>query len=138
VTLYGKAAVWLPTGYALQGTVDVFEPNGTPTPYPGVKVIWEIGPRAYPTVSVRVVDVQSGELAWWSVMRPSPEVPVLTISPPTAPSGGSAGSTSATPYFWAENTALFFTHAGCYQVQVASDGGMVWVSDIAVGGRATP
>jgi hypothetical protein len=134
VTMYGRSPVWMPDWYALQGTrqVSEYEP-GTPTPYPALYVVWELGPTSYPTpyptVTIRVRDLQTGELAWWSLTRLTPQVPILVFEPQGIHAPG-----PNTPIFDEEPVGLIVTRAGCYRLDVSWDGG-AWSSIFAVGGR---
>jgi len=123
VTMYGRSPVWVPEGYMLQGTLYVYEPGGTPIPYPGLKVIWEVGPTTYPLVTARATDLRTHELAWWSESGSRPEVPVLRF-----------GIAGAPQDFVDHPSNLILTHAGCYELAVTWDGGG-WSSIFAVGGR---
>lgn len=123
VQMSGRAPVWVPEFTLPQGLVDLGSPS--PTPYwPAAEIFWAIGPKSYPTVTVRAVALDTGEMAWWSLGGEDPEVPVLVMSPsldePTAVS-------------WVTyRTFLIITHSGCYKLQVSWAGGD-WSTIFAAG-----
>jgi len=127
VRMYGRAPVWVPTSYLPEGTRYVNEPS-TPVPYPGLKVIWEVGPDRYPTVMARVSDLRTGEPAWWMGSGGTPDTPVLTLD-----SNGFTSSGAVGPVFLEWPTFFTVPHAGCYRLDVSWDGGG-WSTIFAAGG----
>jgi hypothetical protein len=126
VTMYGRSPVWVGEGFVSLSTVYVYTgANWTPVPYPGTKLIWEVGPTTYPAVTARVTDLRTGELAWWSGRSARPESPALTFGP--------AGALPA-PDFQEHLSVLIFTLSGCYKLDVTWAGGG-WYTIFAVGGR---
>ncbi len=111
-----------------QGTSRIYEP-GTPTPYPGLKIIWEVGPTSYPKITARASDLRTGELAWWNFSGSTPQAPVLIFEP-----RGSIADGSTTSVFFEDNSFLISTHAACYRLDVTWQGGG-WSTIFAVGGR---
>jgi len=126
VQMSGQSPVWVPDDFLPQGTVYVGFP-GTPVPYPGTKILWEIGPGQNPKVTARVSDVRTGELAWWSLSGSStPQQPVLIFSGIVS-SAGLAG-------FHVYRSGVILTHTGCYKLDVSWGGGE-WYTIFAAGGR---
>jgi hypothetical protein len=107
--------------------MDLSSPSSTPS-WPATQIFWAIGPKSYPTVTVRAFALDTGETAWWGLGSDTPQVPVLVMSPaldvPTAVS-------------WVTyRTFLFITHAGCYELQVTWAGGD-WYTIFAAGQFST-
>jgi hypothetical protein len=127
VTMYGRSPVWTPAGYALQGTVHV-EASGTPDPYPRTLIIWEVGPTTYPSVTAKVTDLRTGELAWWSGNSSQPEKAVLAFGP-----AGALPTADFREYL----SVLILTHSGCYKLDVTW-AGREWSSIFAAGRRTQP
>ncbi len=104
-------------------------------PWPGVKIMWQIGPKPYPKVTVRAHDLKTGDLARRmreaDCRRPVRTVPVLVMDP--------VGDAHGTVRFdWVEyRTSLVVGHAGCYQVDVTWPGAE-WSIILAVGGDSSP
>lgn len=128
VEMIGRAPVWAPSRFLHPGTYALFQPTSA-DPLPGVKIMWQIGPKTYPKVTVRAHDLKTGEVARWEVFSAQPTVPVLIMDP--------TGEEHGTDFDWAEyRTFLVVDHAGCYQVDVAWPGGG-WYIVLAIGGESS-
>jgi hypothetical protein len=122
VQLFGQAPVWVPQGYLPQGAAYLSQPS-TSNPYPQLQIIWEIGPTEHPEVMVRVTDIRTAELAWWTNQSNLPSAPVLDFPTNSAPG----------VYWLGGVTNLAITHAGCYRLDVSwTSGG--WSTIFAAGG----
>jgi hypothetical protein len=126
VQLVGKAPVWVPDGYLPRNTYIVPQLGPLATnAYPQIKILWEIGPTQHPEVMVRVTDIRTGELAWWTGIGGTPSSPVLDLD-----NGFNRAFTG-----WADTPTTFVVaHAGCYRMAVAWQGGG-WSTTFAVGGK---
>jgi hypothetical protein len=129
--MIGHAPVWAPSVFLYEGPYALPQPTSA-DPWSGVKIMWQIGPTAYPTVTVRAHDLKSDDLAWWwreADSTPGPKIPVLVMDP--------LGDAHGTVRFdWVEyRTSLVVGHAGCYQIDVTWPGGG-WHIILAVGGES--
>lgn len=123
VWLFGQSPVWAPQGYLPQGDA-YLDQLGTPEPYPSIEILWVIGLTQHPDVTVRVTDLQTGALAWWTNQNGTPATPVLDLPAQAATSGW-----IITP------TTVAITHSGCYQLSVSWTGGG-WRTIFAAGGSS--
>jgi hypothetical protein len=131
VELVGRAPVWAPSMFLYEGPYALSQPTSA-DPWPAVKIMWQIGPKSYPKVTVRAYDLKTGDLAWWEIFsNTGPTTPVLAMDP--------TGEAHGTVRFdWAEyRTGLVVGHAGCYKVDVTWPGGE-WYIILAVGGDSSP
>lgn len=127
VQLFGRAPVWVPQGY-LPLNPTILSQSGTPEEgsYPLLTILWAIGPTQHPAVTVRVVDLRSGEFAWRTNLSGLPATPVLTI-----PASAGVDGWLTTP------ATIAITHAGCYRLDVSWTGGG-WYTIVAIGWNAPP
>jgi hypothetical protein len=133
VAMIGHAPVWAPRVFLHERTYALPQPTSA-YPWSGVKIMWQIGPKSYPKVTVRAHDLKTGDLAWWwreADSTSGPKVPVLVMDP--------LGDAHGTVRFdWVEyRTGLVVGHAGCYKVDVTWPGGE-WYIILAVGGDSSP
>ncbi len=133
VEMIGRVPVWAPSVFLYEGPYALPQPTSA-YPWSGVKIMWQIGPKSYPKVTVRAHDLKTGDLAWWmreADSTPSPKIPVLVMDP--------VGDAHGTVRFdWVEyRTSLVVGHAGCYQVDVTWPGAE-WSIILAVGGDSSP
>lgn len=132
VEMVGRAPVWAPSIFLHEGPYALSQPTSA-DPWSGVKIMWQIGPKAYPKVTVRAHDLKTGDLAWWwreADVTSGPKIPILVMDP--------TGEAHGTVRFdWVEyRTGLVVGHAGCYQVDVTWPGGG-WYIILAVGGESS-
>jgi hypothetical protein len=129
VHLYGRSPIWLPEGmgYAPHGVIALGQP-GVYDPYPSMSVLWEIGPTQYPSFTAQVSDVATGAPAWWETSGSSLQAAVMLT--PVDPS-----VTPPIEGFFGWPMGLVFTHAGCYKLDVAWNGGE-WYTIFAAGGAS--
>jgi hypothetical protein len=127
VQMTGGTPVWAVEGYFPQRVVDV-SPAASTASWPSIQIMWEIGPQHHPTVTVRALNLRTGETAWWGLGVATPQVPVLVMNPtldfPTA--------IDWVPY----RTLLIITHADCYELRVSWAGGS-WYTIFAAGQTST-
>ncbi len=78
--LSGGSPVWqaMPSGEVLH----VEQSDASPQPWPGTKIVWEVGPNYTQPVTVVVTNLATGELAWWGHSGP-PEAQALVLDPNT-------------------------------------------------------
>src|SRR5262249_3623741 len=120
ITLLGKAPVWIPQPY-FPTTLHLNEQGYTP--WPGTKIVWEIGPNAPSSLAVRVqiTNRATGQIAWWgggppdqSQYRPAQTLVLDPAHPAEGPAipHGSDGT-------WAEwGSVVYLPDASCYTLQV--------------------
>lgn len=126
VSLIGHAPVWVPSLYFPQTPVDLELSNGY-TPWPGTKIIWEVGPNYSKTVRVTVTDLATGQLAWWGQNEDGPDQSqygssqTLTLD---ATSLGPAAYHGPSETGWNEwGSFVYLLHASCYALDVTWPGG---------------
>lgn len=119
-TLYGKAPVWSDFQPDMQvGPVPDFY-----NPWPGTKVLWEVGPNMTQIVTVQVTNTTTGKAAWWDVGEgspppSSPEHPLVLDATP-----GMGGNHASPELGWQEwGTWLYILEPGCYSMDVSWPGG---------------
>lgn len=119
VTFYGKDIVWIPEPSF--PTVAHLEPHGF-TRWPELPIVWELGPDATDTVSVRVTNTLTGTVLWWVHGAPpdlSSQMLVLDANVP-----GPAMYTGIPTHGWQQFTSsLLIPQAGCYALDATWDGG---------------
>jgi hypothetical protein len=117
VQLSGHAPVWIPAAYLPQKVTGIPEQaapsDAMPAWWPSIFILWEIGPTSHPTATVRVRDLYTGALAWWSGDGSTPQASTLILPP------GGPMPTGYSSY----RTELFITQSGCYQMTVTWSGG---------------
>jgi hypothetical protein len=129
-----------------QGTSPVWEtglgllPGGTlhlnangPTPWPSTKIMWVVGPDYMQPVTLQGRDLLSGVPVWFDLhangSAPGSPTTLATLDPAN-PNRGSTQNTAGHWNIW--GILLFFTQAGCYDVESSWAGGQ-WQAVIAVG-----
>ncbi|MGZ3584602.1 MAG: hypothetical protein ACXWQR_16830 [Ktedonobacterales bacterium] len=119
--MFGRSPVWVPEGFLPQNPSYLSQPDAQ-NPYPQLTLIWQVGPKEHPEVTVYLTDIGTGEIAWWTSQGGTPVSQVLTI--PASPASDSWVGTPAT---------VAITHAGCYRLDVLWNGGG-WFVIFAAGG----
>jgi hypothetical protein len=132
VVFQGTSPVW-ETGFGLfpGGTLHL-NANG-PTPWPSTKIMWVVGPNYMQPVTLQGRDLLSGVPVWFDLhangSAPGSPNTLVTLDPAN-PNRGSTQNTAGHWNIW--GILLFFTQAGCYDVQSSWAGGQ-WQAVIAVG-----
>ncbi|WIG58792.1 MAG: hypothetical protein OJF49_001538 [Ktedonobacterales bacterium] len=128
VTLYGGGPAWIPGAY-FPRTIHL---NGQGfADWPVTKVIWEIGPDFSDPVTAQVMNLETGEVAWWVRDTPptfSTQTLVLDVNIPSPAMDHGASE----PGWHAWGSSLLLTRAGCYSMVVAWQGGE-WRTVFAAG-----
>lgn len=131
VQFVGHAPVWIPRPYLGGSTVPITihaEQNGY-TPFPGTKIVWEVGPNYTQPVSVQMIDLRTGALAWWSLdATHSARTFVLDPAMPQ----GDTYHRSPEPGWHEWGSGVTIAEAGCYSLQVTWPGGN-WRVIVAAG-----
>ena len=124
VTLFGGGPVWT----ADFNPQDVLHANQNGyTPWPVMKIIWEVGPNYTQPVTVQAINLQTGELSWWNVNVNAPPTRTLVLdqSNPFQHVPPELG--------WNEwGSGLYISVAGCYALQVTWPTGQ-WRAIFAAG-----
>jgi hypothetical protein len=117
-TLYGKTPVWSD----FQPDMQVGPVPNHYNPWPGTKVLWEVGPNVTQTVTVRVTNTTTGKAAWWDVGEGAP--PPSSPERPLVLDGTLGGNHGSPEPGWQEwGTWLYILEAGCYSMDVSWPGG---------------
>ncbi len=114
---------------------------GGPQQWPMTKMVVEVGPNYDQPVTLRLREMQTGALAWWTdgQMPPGAATHTLVLNPQT--DGGDVGAVPGLPDIphgssapgWKEwGIFPLFSVAGCYALEVSWSGGS-WQSSFAVG-----
>jgi hypothetical protein len=130
----GRSPVWnlgLTTGQrwqleSSQGTV-------TPSPHPGIKIMWIVGPNYHQPVTLSGHELATGGPVWFDLggVAESPGDPMAAaVLDPTAPNRGSTTNATGSWNIW--GIVLYFFAAGCYQIDADWAGGS-WQLVLAVG-----
>ncbi len=88
-------------------------------PWPGVKVLWEVGPNYTQPVTIKVTNLRTGEPTWWETGLGAPREWVLVADQP-----GDRGSPEPGWHEWA--SSVFFFQAGCYAMDVSWPASQGW------------
>jgi hypothetical protein len=117
-TLTGSSPVW--EDYIAPNRPLHLEIGGGYTPWPAMKILWEVGPNYTQSVTVQVTNLQTGELAWWGTGLGAPRKLVLDQS------GLEPGDHGHPEPGWHEwGSGVYILQAGCYAMDVSwpsSDG----------------
>lgn len=109
------------------------EPRG-PTPYPGTKVMWLVGPNYAEPITLRGHDLRTGTPIWLQLAGNGADNPMdattLVALDPAMPNRGSADN--PTGHWNIYGVLMYFTVAGCYDLEVAWPEGH-WHTMFAVG-----
>ena len=131
IELAGSSPVWIRGGYS-PSTLHLNQIGYTP--WPGTKIIWEIGPNYSQAVMVQVKNLQTGALAWWGQGDRPPGAGQTLILDPNHPSGSDPysdhGAGPGGLHEW--GTYVYLLAAGCYALQVSWPGGQ-WRGVFAAG-----
>ena len=135
VTFVGKAPVWIAQPY--YPTVVHVNQAGY-TPWPGTKIIWEVGPNAAPVTTIQVINRATGEAAWWGpggepnrAGQSGTGVALsLTLDATTPSPADPHGIPQAGWQEW--GSFVYLPQAGCYTLRVSWPGGQ-WQSSFAAG-----
>lgn len=131
-TLVGGGPAWIRRAYYAP-TLHLNQQGYTP--WPGTKIIWEIGPNYPQAVTVHVSNLQTGTLAWWGQEsnRPPEAGQVLRLDPNHPSGSGPESDHGILPGGWHEwGTYLYLLASGCYTLQVSWPGGQ-WHAVFAAG-----
>jgi len=116
-TLYGKAPVWAD----FQPDSGVGPAVNHYNPWPGTKILWEVGPNFTQTVTVQVTNTTTGKTTWWDVGEgPLPSIPER----PLVLDGKMGGNHPSPEPGWQEwGTWLYVLEEGCYTMDASWPGG---------------
>ena len=136
----------IPAGALLEGASPVWEsgvvpahplnpyPSGpTPTPWPGTKVSWIVGPNYANPVTLQGRDLLSGVPIWFDMSangNTSDNLTTLATLDPNHPNQGTIRNASGPWNIW--SIGLVFTRAGCYDLEASWTGGR-WQMVLPVG-----
>lgn len=114
----GGSPVWQ-LGLAYNAHPLDLEPNG-PTPYPGTKVLWIVGPNYGEQVTLQGHDLRSGTPMWFLLLGPGSDnpanaAPTVTLDP-AMPNRGSTDNSAG--HWTIYGVGINFTVAGCYELDV--------------------
>ena len=130
--LEGTSPVW-EHGLTLAGTLNPYPSGPTPTPWPGTKVIWVVGPNYTNPVTLQGRDLLSGVPIWFDVYgsgSAQDNFTTLATLDPAHPNRGFTRNTSGLWNIW--SIGLVFTRAGCYDLE-ASWASSQWQVVLTVG-----
>jgi hypothetical protein len=137
--LVGGGAFWI-YGSFYQSVLHLGQFGGDPR-WPINKVVVEVGPSFDQSVTLRLRELRTGTLAWWTDGQtpPGAATQTLTLDPQQdTESVGVVPGLPAVPHgevaagWWEWGVFPLFTVAGCYAWEVSWSGGS-WQSVIAVG-----
>jgi len=128
IEFVGQDIVWIPRPY-YPSTLHLGA-HGADS-WPVARFLWEIGPNALDTVSVRVTDIETGNALWWIHSTP-PDIATQTlVLDPNIP--GPAEYHGQPASNWREWAAtLLIPQASCYALEAKWDGGS-WHVNFAAG-----
>ena len=138
VHLVGGGPFWI-YGFYYQSILHLAQSGSKP--WPMTKIVVEVGPNYSEPVTLRLREMKTGALAWWTdgQMPPRAAIQTLVLNPQT--DTGDVGVVPGLPDIphgspdpgWTE-WGLFplFSVAGCYTLEVSWSGGS-WQSNFAVG-----
>jgi hypothetical protein len=130
--LEGVSPVW-ENGLAPASTINPYPDGPTPTPWPGTKVLWVVGPNYTNPVTLQGRDLLSGVPIWFDVYTNGSTQDSLTTLVTLDPAHPNRGSTRNTTGLWnIWDIGLVFTRAGCYDLEASWVGGQ-WQVVLAVG-----
>jgi hypothetical protein len=132
VVFHGSGPVWLGE-YNLAGATLNLDFQG-PTPWPGTKILWEVGPNYQQPVTITVTNLATSQLAYWSHDNPPPQsVTTALVLDPQHPTVGVGHDHGAPEPGWHEwGSLLYILSAGCYEARVTWQGGS-WGAIFAAG-----
>jgi hypothetical protein len=114
ITFFGGSPVWMDSN---PQTVPI---NGGPDdPWPGIKIIWEVGPNYQGTAIIEVTNLTTGHLAWWGQGGPIAQsyygaAQALLLDPNTT--GPAAYHGSPEPGWNEWGSFVYLLQAGCYAI----------------------
>ena len=128
VRFFGGAPVWIPDEYFPHPIMHVEPPSAGlgPDPYPGFKILWEIGPNTLPPTTARVTNLRTGARGWWGNSNKLPPTKVVF----DIEGGIDHGEVDTGWHEW--GSLLFVPAAGCYALDVRWAGGS-WRTIFAAG-----
>ncbi|HEU5442050.1 MAG TPA: hypothetical protein VFU88_22405 [Ktedonobacterales bacterium] len=128
VEFIGQDIIWLPSTY--YPTTLHLGAHGADS-WPDARFIWEVGPNALETVSVRVTDLQTNTALWWIRDIPPTLATQTLVLDPSIP--GPAEYHGQPRTNWREWAAtLLIPQSGCYALDAKWAGG-VWHVIFAAG-----
>jgi hypothetical protein len=90
------------------------EPTG-PTPYPGTKVVWIVGPTYGKPVTLQGHDLRTGTPMWFALLSPGSNT-AAARSVALNPAMPNRGGTDTSAGHWnVYGVGIIFTVAGCYE-----------------------
>ncbi|HEV2458761.1 MAG TPA: hypothetical protein VGS80_10390 [Ktedonobacterales bacterium] len=113
----GGAPVWQA---GLGSPLDLEAISG-PTPYPGTKVLWIVGPNYGEPVTLQGHDLRTGTPIWWLLLDRSGTGSAADAAPSVVldPAIPNRGATDNSAGHWSiYGVGLTFTVAGCYELEV--------------------
>ncbi len=132
IELVGASPAWIRRGY--YPTILHLNQLGS-TPWPGTKILWEIGPNYSQAVMIQVSNLHTGALAWWGQGgdRPPGAGHTLILAPNHPSNSAPANDHGLLPGGWHEwGTYVYLLEAGCYLMQVSWPSGH-WQGVFAAG-----
>lgn len=133
VTFYGSSPVWIADSISW----GVLHLNALGyTPWPGIKLIWEVGPNYTKPASIEVTNLGTGQLAWWGQGGPISQsnygaATELELDPTTtAPAAIYHGPSEQGWNEW--GSFAYLLQAGCYALDATWPGGH-WRAIFAAG-----
>jgi hypothetical protein len=134
VTLHGGGPAWIAGFYydLLLQQAPHLDARGY-TPWPSVKLIWEVGPDVSQPVRVTATDLRTGASGYWFFKVPEEQAAAELTLDPASPVATVADYHGPPEPGWQEwGAGLLFFSAGCYQL-VASWPGGSWQIIVPVG-----
>jgi hypothetical protein len=137
VHLVGGGPFWIYGSY--QSILHMAQPGSQQ--WPMTKIVVEVGPNYDQPVTLRLRDIETGTLAWWTDSQMPPRTAVQTLVLTPQKNTEDVGVVSGLPDIphgapdpgWKEwGTFPLFSVAGCYALEVSWSGGS-WQSNFAVG-----
>jgi hypothetical protein len=130
--LEGTPPVW-ENGLAPATTINPYPSGPTPTPWPGTKVLWVVGPNYAMPVTLQGRDLLSGVPIWFDASADGSSSDTLTTLVTLDPAHPNRGSTQNSTGHWnIWGIGLVFTQAGCYDLEASWASGQ-WQVVLAVG-----
>jgi hypothetical protein len=130
--LHGTSPVW-EDGLAQASILNPYSSGPTPTPWPGTKVLWVVGPNYTEPVTLQGRDLLSGVPIWFDVYAngSTPDkLSTLATLDPAHPNRGFTRNSTGLWNIW--GVGFVFTRAGCYDLE-ASWGAGQWQVVLTVG-----
>lgn len=139
VLLVGGGAFWI---YGSYFPKNLHLSLSSSLEWPGAKMVAEVGPNYTQPVTVRMRELQTGALAWWTDSATPPGAYTQTLILDPQSDEESVGIVPGLPYVphgtpgagWKEwGIFPLFAQAGCYALEASWSGGS-WQSVLTIGG----